>query len=66
MNSSTDLAKWKNKSNPNIVLQRIEETRIVNEDGGVSFSGGFDFSHKIEVLKSMIEFPRDFHREDIA
>lgn len=49
---------WKssNKYNPETILQRIEKSRSIDENGRVSFSG-FEIEQNLSVLKSMVLFP---------
>jgi hypothetical protein len=49
---------WKNarKFTPDIILQRIAETRTINDKGNASFSG-FELQEHVPVLYSMLEFP---------
>lgn len=55
-------AIWKKNFEPNEILLKLEETRVIEGDN-VSFSGGFDLVDKLAVLMSMIEFPNDIHSE---
>src|SRR5688572_18173944 len=49
---------WKKakKFNPETILQRIAETRTINDKGSASFSG-FELEQHVPVLYSMLEFP---------
>lgn len=49
---------WKNakRFKPTTILQRIAETRTINDKGGASFSG-FELQQHIGVLHSMLDFP---------
>jgi hypothetical protein len=50
--------KWKNRNRfrPSVVLEEIEKSRTINEDGSVSFKGMW-LSQNTAVLSSMLEFP---------
>ena len=50
--------KWKSikKFKPDVVLSRIEKSRVVNDDGGTSF-GGFQIHQDAATIYSMLDFP---------
>lgn len=50
--------RWKTSKrfNPALVIEKIDEVRTVNPEGGVSYSG-FELHENLPVLQSMLEFP---------
>lgn len=48
--------KWKKRFKPEVVLEKIDETRTITADGRVSF-GGMSLQTHLPVLMSMLEFP---------
>lgn len=51
-------AKWKTSARfkPALVLDKINETRTINPEGGATYAG-FGLHENLPVLQSMIEFP---------
>ncbi len=51
--------KWKNskKFKPDLILGRIEKTRVFNDDGSTSSFGGFGIHQDAATLYSMLNFP---------
>lgn len=55
-------ARWKKEYDPNLLVNRLEELKIVNTSDRISFRG-FEFEDVVTVLHSAIDFKKDLPEE---